>query len=77
MDNAQKLAKAQAITAAVTDIEKQFGKGAIMRLGEAANDAREVPVISTGSLGLDIAGSAGTRSVGVTRMSPGHHARQA
>jgi recombination protein RecA len=38
---------------AVTAIEKQFGKGAIMALGDGA--IREVPVISTGSLGLDMA----------------------
>ena len=44
----------KAIAAAVGDIEKQFGKGAIMRLG--TGEARvEVPVISTGSLGVDIA----------------------
>ena len=55
MDNAQKVAKAQAVTAAVSDIEKQFGKGAIMRLGEAGTGPREVSVVSTGSLGLDIA----------------------
>jgi recombination protein RecA len=44
----------KAIGAVLGEIEKQFGKGAIMRLG--AGEARaEVPVISTGSLGLDIA----------------------
>ena len=37
----------------LADIEKQFGKGSIMRLGE--NDTREIDVISTGSLSLDIA----------------------
>ena len=44
----------KALAAAVAEIEKQFGKGSIMRLadGEVAED---VPVISTGSLGLDIA----------------------
>jgi len=44
----------QAIAAAVGDIEKQFGKGAIMRLG-AAEARAEVSVISTGSLGVDLA----------------------
>jgi recombination protein RecA len=46
--------KKQAITAALTQIEKQFGKGSIMSLG---NDAAPpaVEVISTGSLGLDLA----------------------
>jgi recombination protein RecA len=46
--------KEKAIGTVLGDIEKQYGKGAIMRLGAA--DARpEVPVVSTGSLGLDIA----------------------
>ena len=44
----------QAISGAVAEIEKQFGKGALMRLGDAGPPA-EVPVVSTGSLGLDIA----------------------
>ena len=46
--------KEKAITAAVGEIEKQFGKGAIMRLG-ADQAPAEVAVISTGSLGVDIA----------------------
>jgi recombination protein RecA len=46
--------KDKAIAAVVGDIEKQFGKGAVMRLG-AGEAAAEVPVISTGSLGVDIA----------------------
>ena len=45
--------KLRAISAAVTAIEKQFGKGAIMPLG--GPDIVDVPVISTGSLGLDLA----------------------
>ncbi|MEP6652650.1 MAG: recombinase RecA [Myxococcales bacterium] len=44
----------QAISGAVAEIEKQFGKGALMRLGDSGPPA-EVPVVSTGSLGLDIA----------------------
>ncbi len=45
--------KNQALESAIMQIEKQFGKGAIMRLGD---DSREViPAISTGSLELDIA----------------------
>ena len=44
----------KALEAALSQIEKQFGKGSIMRLG--ANDvANDIQVISTGSLGLDIA----------------------
>jgi recombination protein RecA len=46
--------KTQAINAAVSAIEKQYGKGAIMRLGERGA-VPEVEVISTGSLGLDLA----------------------
>ena len=45
--------KLRAISAAVSAIEKQFGKGAIMTLG--SHEAVDVPVISTGSVGLDLA----------------------
>jgi recombination protein RecA len=45
--------KGKALDAALTQIERAFGKGSIMRLG--ANTAIEVEAISTGSLGLDIA----------------------
>jgi len=45
--------KSKALEAALGQIERQFGKGAIMRMGE--REAESVPVISTGSLGLDIA----------------------
>ncbi|HND96982.1 MAG TPA: recombinase RecA [Plasticicumulans sp.] len=44
----------KALAAALGQIEKQFGKGSVMRLGDA-NAARDIDVISTGSLGLDIA----------------------
>ena len=46
--------RAKAIELAVGSIEKQFGKGAIMRLGDD-NAIPEVRVIPTGSLGLDVA----------------------
>jgi len=46
--------KSKALAAALSQIEKQFGKGSIMRLGEH-DVARDVQVVSTGSLGLDIA----------------------
>ena len=46
--------KSKALAAALSQIEKQFGKGSIMRLGES-DVARDVEVVSTGSLGLDIA----------------------
>ncbi len=46
--------KAKALAAALAQIEKQFGKGSIMRLGEG-EVAEDLQVVSTGSLGLDIA----------------------
>jgi len=46
--------KSKALAAALSQIEKQFGKGSIMRLGES-DVARDIQVVSTGSLGLDIA----------------------
>ena len=44
----------KALAAALGQIEKQFGKGSVMRLGDAG-PLRDVEVISTGSIGLDIA----------------------
>ena len=44
----------QALAAALTQIERQFGKGAIMRMGDGMAN-RDVPVVSTGSLTLDTA----------------------
>ncbi|MDO4724106.1 MAG: recombinase RecA [Comamonadaceae bacterium] len=46
--------KAKALQAALAQIEKQFGKGTIMRLGEE-EAAQDIQVVSTGSLGLDVA----------------------
>src|SRR6187455_2784904 len=46
--------KAKALSAALSQIEKQFGKGSIMRMGDAEVD-RAIEVVSTGSLGLDMA----------------------
>ena len=46
-------AKKDALATALAQIEKQFGKGAIMKLGD--NTAMQVDAISTGSLGLDLA----------------------
>jgi len=45
--------KVKAILAAIGAIEKQFGKGAVMRLGEG--EAAQIATIPTGSLGLDLA----------------------
>jgi recombination protein RecA len=47
--------KAKAIDMAVGQIEKQFGKGAIMRLGEEGALIPDLPMIPTGSISLDIA----------------------
>ena len=44
----------KALSAALSQIEKQFGKGSVMRLGDAIA-MRDIDVVSTGSLGLDIA----------------------
>ena len=46
-------AKKDALATALAQIEKQFGKGAVMKLGD--NTAMQVDAISTGSLGLDMA----------------------
>src|SRR3989337_4312393 len=46
--------KKQALGAALSQIEKQFGKGSVMRMGDAGV-VRDVVPVSTGSLGLDIA----------------------
>ena len=46
--------KAKALAAALAQIEKQFGKGSVMRM-DASAPIEEVQVVSTGSLGLDIA----------------------
>jgi recombination protein RecA len=48
--------KTKALAAALSQIEKQFGKGSIMRLGESEAAAnKDIKVVSTGSLGLDLA----------------------
>jgi recombination protein RecA len=46
--------KSKALSAALSQIEKQFGKGSIMRLGDS-DISNDIQVVSTGSLGLDIA----------------------
>ncbi len=46
--------KAKALAAALSQIEKQFGKGSIMRMGDG-NVEKDIQTVSTGSLGLDIA----------------------
>jgi len=46
--------KRKALSAALSQIERQFGKGSVMRMGDAGL-VRDIEAISTGSLGLDIA----------------------
>ncbi len=46
--------KRKALSAALGQIEKQFGKGAVMRMGDVSA-ARDIEVVSTGSLALDVA----------------------
>ncbi len=45
--------KKKALSAALAQIERQFGKGAVMKMGDQPREA--IPAVSTGSLGLDIA----------------------
>jgi recombination protein RecA len=51
--NASKDQKAKALESALGQIERQFGKGSIMKLGDGA--IANVEAVSTGSLGLDVA----------------------
>jgi len=53
--NTNAAAKNKALELAVQAIEKQFGKGSIMRLGEGESLAQDVPVVPTGCLSLDLA----------------------
>ena len=46
--------RSQALSSALSQIERQFGKGAIMRMGDTSA-VRDIEVVSTGSLGLDLA----------------------
>ncbi|MEJ2417897.1 MAG: DNA recombination/repair protein RecA, partial [Exilibacterium sp.] len=45
--------KEKALQAALGQIERQFGKGTVMRMGD--KEQEKIPSISTGSLGLDVA----------------------
>ncbi|MCB0310730.1 MAG: recombinase RecA, partial [Bdellovibrionales bacterium] len=53
-DNASSAEKDKALTSAISQLEKRYGQGAIMNLGESTA-AKKVECFSTGSLGLDIA----------------------
>ncbi len=46
--------KKKALTAALAQIDRQFGKGSVMRMGDASV-SRDIELVSTGSLGLDVA----------------------
>lgn len=48
-------ARSQAINIAMQQIEKQFGKGSVMRLGESLKNMPKIPVVSSGSLSLNLA----------------------
>lgn len=54
--------KSKALETALSQIERQFGKGSIMKLGD--NKTMDIEVVSTGSLGLDIALGAGGLPMG-------------
>ncbi|MCJ8295278.1 MAG: recombinase RecA [Colwellia sp.] len=54
--------KEKALAAALSQIERQFGKGSIMKLGD--NTTMDIETVSTGSLGLDIALGAGGLPLG-------------
>ncbi len=54
MDNKRKAEKQKALDSALAQIERQFGKGSIMKLG-GENAVQDIEATSTGSLGLDIA----------------------
>ena len=62
-DTKSKLEKSKALAAALAQIEKQFGKGSVMKLSDA-EVAEDIQVVSTGSLGLDVA-------LGVGGLPPG------
>ena len=53
-DSKQKLERAKALSAALSQIEKQFGKGSVMRMTDKEIE-NDLEVVSTGSLGLDLA----------------------
>jgi recombination protein RecA len=51
----EKSAKSQAVSIAMQQIEKEFGKGSIMKMGDSLKNMATVPVISSGSLSLNLA----------------------
>lgn len=53
--DAAKSGRNQAVSVAMQQIEKQFGKGSIMKMGESLKTRSDIPVISTGSLAVNLA----------------------
>lgn len=51
----QQKARSQAVGIAMQQIEKQYGKGSIMKMGESLKQMGQVPVVSTGSLAMNLA----------------------
>ncbi len=51
----EKGAKNQAVSIAMQQIEKEFGKGSIMKMGDSLRNMATIPVVSTGSLALNLA----------------------
>ena len=54
--------KLRALDAAIAQIEKQYGKGSVMKLGEG-NEAMKVDSVPSGSMSLDIALGVGLRDI--------------
>lgn len=53
--NDESVARSQAVNIAMQQIEKEFGQGSIMRMGESLKHMATMPVVSTGSLALNLA----------------------
>jgi recombination protein RecA len=54
-DTTQMSGRLQAVNIAILQIEKDFGKGSIMKMGESLNNMGQIPVVPTGSLALNLA----------------------
>lgn len=51
----EQMAKGQAVAIAMQQIEKEFGKGSIMKMGDSLKNMASIPVVNSGSLALDLA----------------------
>ena len=60
----------KALEVAIAGVEKEFGKGAIMRLQDGQRLHPDVPVVPTGSIGLDVALEALKECIGKRKASP-------